>query len=546
MNILIVDDERIIREWFRMTVDKLGGEYCIIGEASNGEEALAFCAKHPVNLVVTDVKMPGMDGLALIKRLKEEQPGIRSVIFSSYNEFHFAVEALKFGASEYVLKAEITQTGLTEILEKVGRDLELERNRTMEVNSLRHVLNQNEQALRAAYFKELLMGSGQAVMQFGEKMEFFRIGLAEKNLTLLILGLIRRPDQEGQLKIVDPILLQHAVINVLNETLMNETGSGCSFMYEPDVYLLFVNVSASGMKSQRELLLLVASRVSENLKRFLGIDTAIGISMPYGRLSFLPKQLDEAMEALDRNRFYGDRGIAYFQADTRLEQGEKTIASLKPHADAFANWIEDNQTGEALAEFERLQRVVEIEKTVSPNPIRTLFLELIYKAVNQARRLQVPEDKLDKVLGETAGQAMNKKTYPELADWTREQLREVSEMIEAHRVRYAEPVELACQYIRHNYAKDISLKEISGHVHLNRTYFSELFKKETGLNFNEYLMRVRMERAKEILGQRQMRVSDVAVEVGYANASYFIKLFKKHAGVSPYEFMEMQGGGRAR
>ncbi|MGG6313773.1 response regulator transcription factor [Paenibacillus macerans] len=543
MNILIVDDELIIREWFRMTVDKLGEEYNIIGEASNGEEALAFCSNHPVNLVVTDVKMPGMDGLELIKRLKDEHPGIRSVIFSSYNEFHFAVEALKFGASEYVLKAEITLAGLAEILHKVRRDLELERSRALEVNSLRHVLNQNEQALRAAYFRELLLGSRQAVMQFAEKMDFFRIGLTEKNLTLLALGIIHRPEREGRLKIGDPTLLQHAVINVLNETLMNETGGGCAFFYDPDVYLLLVNASASGMKSQRELLLLTASRVLENLQRFLGIEAAIGIGMTYGRLAFLPKQLDEALEALDRNWFYGDRGIAYFQdGDTRGE-GEKTDASLlKPHADALAKLLEENRPEEALAEFERLRRTAEAEKSIPPPQIRTLFLELIYKAVNQARRLQVPEDKLDLTLGEAAGHAMNKKAYPELADWTCEKLREVAETMEACRVRYAEPVEAACRYIRQNYAKDIPLREIAGHVHLSRTYFSELFKKETGLNFNEYLMQIRMERAKEILEQRQMRVSDVAMEVGYANASYFIKLFRKYVGVSPYEYMERQGG----
>lgn len=119
MNILIVDDERIIREWFRMTVDKLGGDCRIIGEAASGEDALEFCRQHQVDLVVTDVKMPGMDGLELIKRLKEEQPGVRSVIFSSYSEFHFAAEALKLGANEYILKAEITLPGLEDILQKI-------------------------------------------------------------------------------------------------------------------------------------------------------------------------------------------------------------------------------------------------------------------------------------------------------------------------------------------------------------------------------------------------------------------------------------------
>ncbi|GAA0135100.1 response regulator transcription factor [Paenibacillus sp. YSY-4.3] len=545
MNILIVDDERIIREWFRMTVDKLGGDCRIIGEAASGEEALEFCHQHPVDLVVTDVKMPGMDGLELIKRLKEERPTVRSVIFSSYSEFHFAAEALKLGANEYILKAEVTLPGLEEILKKIKRDIELERSKAVELNSLRHVLNQNEQVLRTAYFRELLQGSGQAAQQFVSKMSYFGIGLKEKNLALMAFGII--PEPEKNQRISDPDLLQQAIINIINETLLTETGGGCSFLYMNEVYMLLVNASASGMKSQRELLLLTASRVAENARRFLGVESAIGISMTYSSLSYLPEQAREALEALDRKRFYGDRSVAYFQDSDNLSlHPDHRTQPLKPHVDSFHRLLGDGKPQEALQQFGHVLTKAGEEKSLSPKQMKAIVLELIYSAINWARSLQVPVDRLEALSAEVTGQIVQQENYHQLAAWATGAIRDLMDWLEASRPRYAEPVEKACEYIRLNYAGEITLKEVSMHVHLSRTYFSELFKKETGLNFNEYVMQVRMEQAKNILKHQQMRISDVAAQVGYANPSYFIKLFKKYAGVSPYEYMESYSSFRAR
>ncbi|GIO62813.1 response regulator transcription factor [Paenibacillus cineris] len=545
MNILIVDDERIIREWFHMTVDKLGEEYRIAGEASNGDEALNFCRCHRIDLVVTDVKMPGMTGLELIKRLKEEQPDVRSVIFSSYNDFQFAAEALKLGAREYMLKAEITLPALSEILQKVKRDIEFDQSRTVELDSLRHVLNQNEQALRAAYFRELLGGNSQAERQFSAQMDFFRIGLEEKNLVLLAVGIVRCTEEKG--KITDDVLLKQALINVMNETLRNETGGGCSFEYKNGVYLLMVNASASSMKSQREMLLITASRISENLTTFLGLEAAIGISLSYSRLNFLPRQLEEALEAMERNWFYGDPNIAWFQLpDTGIYSDQAEMHALKPTAESYHRLLEERKPREAFETFEIFLKQAGQGKRLMPKQMRAVIMEMVYAMINRARTFQVPEEMLEGILNEAAQQIAHQETFLELGKQAEAALRELVQSMETSRKRVAEPIEQACEFIRLHYAEEISLARVASHVHLSRNYFSELFKKETGLNFNEFLMQVRMERAMDILQQRQTRISDVAAQVGYANVSYFIKLFRKHAGLSPLEYMESYGVSRPR
>jgi Response regulator containing CheY-like receiver domain and AraC-type DNA-binding domain len=534
MNILIVDDEPMIREWFQMTVERTSGEYRIAGEASNGEEALAFCLSHPVDLVVTDIKMPGMNGIDLIKALKEELPHIRSVVFSSYSEFQFAAEALKFGASEYILKAEITLAGLEEILQKIKKDIDLDQRAASEMNALRYRLNESQMTLRNVYFRELLSGSKEAAHGFKEQMERLQISLSEKHLSLLAVGIIHSKDKGAALRIQEESLLQNAVINILDETLQHELGNGCSFFYRPNLYIMLCNSSHTGMKSQRESLLVLASRASEHLKKFIGASAVIGISHVYSKLAYLPEQLSEALEAADRHLFYGDPSITWYE-DSGIAVGS---FNSKGWTEAFQSYLESGLTSQAGQFLERLMDEVETGKLLSAKQARALVLEFIYIAINRGRTVGVPMEKLEELYIDAHVEVQRYETFYALSGWAKETLRRIKERISAQSPKYGEAVERACEYIAMHYAEDMLLQDIADHVHLSRTYISELFKKETGMNYNEYLMQVRMEKAKELLKKSVHKVADAASLVGYSNTSYFIKLFKSYTGLSPAEYSE--------
>ncbi|QTH41056.1 response regulator [Cohnella sp. LGH] len=208
MNILIVDDEAQIRRWFETLLQRTGLDINVAGACGNGKEALEFCREHPVDLVITDIKMPVMDGLQLIRQLVERQPGVRSLILSSYDEFKYASEALKLGASEYILKAEVTVDGLRED----------------EVHSLKSRLNENRYALRAIYFKELLKGQPAAVREFRDKMIWLDVPLSDKHPMLMTLSLDDYPSCLSEAKIRTPELLESAILNILDETVRGETG----------------------------------------------------------------------------------------------------------------------------------------------------------------------------------------------------------------------------------------------------------------------------------------------------------------------------------
>jgi len=536
MNILIVDDEPMIREWFRMTVEKSGGGYRIVGEQSNGLDALEFCRTHSVDLVVTDIKMPGMSGIELIKELKEEMPKVKSVVFSSYTEFQFAADALKFGASEYILKAEITLSGLVEVLQKIKKDIDFELRAEIEMNALRYRVNESQYTIRNTYFRDLLKGGTDAVQQFDSRMRQFQIKLSEKQLSLLVIGIVRSEEQSKPLRIHEADLLENAVTNILDETVQNEIGNGCSFLYQPNLYVLLCNSVHTGMKSQRESLLILAHRIREHLHKFVGAATVIGISHAYSKLSYLPEQLSEALEASDRHLFYSESGIDWY--------GEESSSLSKSYIPVstpmFYDYLERGLTEKVLSALELVMEEAGSAKLLSSKQARALVLEFVYAAINRARSSGVPMTRMEQLYADAHVEVSSCMSFQQLWNWVRMTIQAVMEAMSEQRPQYAPAVQQACEYIAEHFANDIMLQDIASHVHLSRTYISELFKKETGMNYNEYLMKVRMEKAKDLLTKERWKISEVAGRVGYANTSYFIKLFKSYTGHSPLEFMEAQ------
>ncbi|MDD9268200.1 response regulator [Paenibacillus sp. GCM10023248] len=538
MNILIVDDEPMIREWFQLTVEKSGGDYRIAGEAANGIQAIEFCRTHDVDLVVTDVKMPGMNGIELIQALKEEMPRVRSVVFSSYNEFQFAAEALKFGASEYILKAEITLQGLVDILHKIKKDIELDHRAVRELNELRYRVNESQLTLRSSYFRELVDGKPEATALFNSKLDMFHVRLSEKQLTLVLIGIHRSAEVNSALRIQEEGLLQNAVTNIVDETLLNEIGNGCSFLYKPNVYVVLCNSIHTSMKSQRESLLLFANRAMDNLKKFIGASTVIGISHSYSKLAYLPEQLAEVMAAADRHLFYEQPGILWCE-EAGLTENRRNNTDWT--AD-FYDHLDKGLSEKARASFEEMMNKLAVHKMLSAKQVKAIVLELVYATLNRARADGVAADQLEHLYLEAHVEVMKLITFNELFHWAGRTLDYILERMHERRPVYGEAVQLACEYIGQHYAEDIVLQDIADHVHLSRTYISELFKRETGMNYNEYLIQIRMEKAKQALKQKDWKVMDIAAHVGYANASHFIKLFKNYTGLSPYEYMKSLRG----
>lgn len=533
MNILIVDDEIQICRWFDILIRKTGLSVHIKGTCSNGQEALQFCRNHRVDLVLTDIRMPVMDGLALIKHLKSEFPAIRTLILSAYGEFGFASEALKSGASDYILKAEVTVDSLKDTIQKIQSDLEMELKRNQEVHMIKSKLNQNQYELRSLYFRRLLEGNSFTATQLQTERELLRISLFDKHVILLAVSLDDYPHVLQTGKIRSKELLNLAVINIIDETLLYEAGSGCSFLYEENLFIGLFNTRVAGNKSIRESTFHYVHRIFNHLRDYLGVSASIGISMSYRDLSQIGKQFEEAKAALQEKRFYGKRVIAWFEE--MIPSGKQTDIFLNTSPCQSAIERRD-YTGLRGCINDSLM-TMEMNQSQSAKEVKSQALELVYYMVQQLRRNYSQERVGPSMLdpGAPHEEIRELDTFQDVREWLMEKIEHLLMQSASVHQRYSEPVMKSMQLIHEAYADDISLALVAEQVHLNKTYLSELFKKEVGTSFNDYLTQIRIDKAKQLILSGK-RMSALAVQVGYPNASYFTKVFKKVTGMTPVEF----------
>ncbi|TXK83977.1 response regulator [Paenibacillus sp. N3.4] len=533
MNILIVDDEPIIRQWFAMTIEKIGSPYRIVGEAGNGVEALQFCQQQQVDLVVTDIKMPQMDGIDLLKQLQQEHPHVRSLILSSYGEFEYAAEALKHGASDYLLKAEVTTDSLRESFDKIRRVWMLEHHKIKEVDQLKGFVNENQVSLRSVYLLKLFEGKPNELEQFHKQMSYFQVSLSEKQLTLFAVGI----NLGEHVKIKERELRNLAIINIIDETLKDEEGNGCSFSFDDNLFVALLNVEQTSTKTQRERLFLNANQISNHLNRFLGITSSIGISRTYHTLTQIPVQWSEAKEALQHRMFYGERSIVFY---LELHHTDRKVAQqdVKTFLSEFARRVDAGDTLQALEQLRLFFQEIEWRKHWSDKQVKAVCVELIIICLQRLRNLELLTEESAALYENVHIHIQQQVTFAALKLWVTEKAQHLMGVFDNNLRKYCEPVMQACSYIKQHYQEEISLQQLAGHVHLSRTYFCELFKKETEISFNDYLTEIRMEKAKELLKNKDLKIGTLAEIIGYSNASYFIKLFRKSTNLSPLEYRE--------
>ncbi|TBL75714.1 response regulator [Paenibacillus thalictri] len=540
MNVLIVDDETQIRRWLDVLLRKTDLPLDIVASCGNGREALEICRQQPVDIVITDIKMPLMDGIDLIRALKDEAPHIRTVILSSYSEFHYASEALKAGARDYLLKAEITVDGLKNVIGKVAAELEQEQTRVQEVHELKSTLNSHQYALRSLYFNELLRGKTLDEQEFGQKMETFRLRLKPKHIVLMLIRLDSALEEETNAKIRDIGLLDSAVLNIVDETLQSEVGCGGCFVCESGFYAALFNTRPTGERSLRESVQLYAHRIVSHLQTYLGISVSVGISLPAMDAASLPRQFEEAGEALNRKQFYGNKAIALYQdeqgaARTETVQWRDTLGELSLLLDR-GQFIPAMQCVDAfLQEAER-------KKWLSGKEMRAFALEAVFLVQRARRTLKGASDSPSVQERDTPHDEIAEQTsFRQIKEWLLAKVKAGLTEAEAARHPYSEAIRKVCSYVQSEYASDISLQNAADSVHLNKTYLSELFKKETGVSFNDYVTQVRIDRAQAMIRSGETKMGMLAEQVGYPDGSYFTKVFKKMTGMTPLEYKQSHG-----
>ncbi|NSK08512.1 response regulator [Blautia sp. MSK.20.9] len=534
IKVFLVEDEMVIRRGFKNSIDWEKEGYIFCGEASDGELAYPMIIKEKPDILITDIRMPFMDGLELCKLVKKELPNIKILILSGYDEFDYAKEAIRLGVTEYLLKP-ISSGKLLEALNGVSESIRREKEDKDLVRKYMEEMRENTEHEKQKFFEQMIAGnlSMADALETGKKYEM-NLSAGMYNLLLFRFTLGEENRKSGE-------LLGEAEYAIEKLTERLEYVFEFQRGVEGWAFLLMADNEEQMSERVKEL----SKDLEEIMKNYSTIAYFGGIGQPVARLRELEESFREAERAL-ATRFTMELNRIISVEDIRMAQNVDTLDDIE-----IMSFGEIEKTRTMLEKFlnngaeDEIDEFVDVYINELPEENLKSVLMRQYIIMDAYIVMMSFCEKIEGIEGEMQAQSEELKnsmktiqTLEEIKNYIRMLLKKiigVRDTISGR--RYSDIIEIAKDQIRKTYMSDeISLNTIAAEVGMSPSYFSSIFSKEMGKTFVEYLTEIRMDRAKELLMCSSMKTSEIGYEVGYKDPHYFSYIFKKTQNCTPKEF----------
>lgn len=534
IKVFLVEDEMVIRRGIKNSIDWEKEGYIFCGEASDGELAYPMIIKEKPDILITDIRMPFMDGLELCKLVKKELLNIKILILSGYDEFDYAKEAIRLGVTEYLLKP-ISSGKLLEALNGVSESIRREKEDKDLVRKYMEEMRENTEHEKQKFFEQMIAGnlSMADALETGKKYEM-SLSAGMYNLLLFRFTLGEENRKSGE-------LLGEAEYAIEKLTERLEYVFEFQRGVEGWAFLLMADNEEQMSERVKEL----SKDLEEIMKNYSTIAYFGGIGQPVARLRELEESFREAERALAA-RFTMELNRIISVDDIRMVQNVDTLDDIE-----ITSFGEIEKTRTMLEKFlnngveDEIDEFVDVYINELPEENLKSVLMRQYIIMDAYIVMMSFCEKIEGIEGEMQAQSEELKnsmktiqTVEEIKNYIRMLLKKiigVRDTISGR--RYSDIIEIAKDQIRKTYMSDeISLNTIAAEVGMSPSYFSSIFSKEMGKTFVEYLTEIRMDRAKELLMCSSMKTSEIGYEVGYKDTHYFSYIFKKTQNCTPKEF----------
>jgi len=516
--VFFVEDEIITREGIRDNVDweTSGFEFC--GEASDGEMALPLLRTTQPDVLITDIKMPFMDGLQLSKIVLERMPQVKIVILSGHDEFEYAQEAIKLGVTDYLLKP-ITVQKLQDVLQKLSVQLEDEKKEQEKIKQLREQVEENRSMLCERLLFKLIVGAISPIEAI-EKGQSLGLDLSARHYLVLFLR-IELGDRSEQYDHDEYLQVQNAVIGLAEKN--------------PDIFILkrdwsdLIFIMKGGtqeyLEDERDTLL---AEVRQDVAK-TRYQLSLGVGATVDRIADISQSFAEAVVNIQEPESRNRSGLS-----RAVEQAEL----LKLDKSTIENYLRSGGKDEFDTFFDAYLKPLG-EAAVKSDLIKDyLFVDVALAAARLVNDLGGDVDHIIPELNSIETIMSNINTVEELREQTGRLLFGALDFRDCQpNGRHRNLIHQAKEYIENHYTDPkLSLNDVAGAVNLSASHFSVVFSQEACQTFKEYLTEVRINKAKELLRMTTLQSTDIAFRVGYNDPHYFSFVFKKNAGLSPTEF----------
>lgn len=522
---IIVDDEILVRVGLKSMVDWQDLGYEIIGEAGDGIQALELCKNGEVDLVITDIKMPKMDGIELIRSLCDQYPSVRIIVLSCYNEGEYIKEAMKYhGALDYIFKIAMDGTELKKTLENVKKIIYEDRARNGPVISQPKIAVDNHEKMKI--WDRIFAADGKAIDQefkthFNMNLELPYICIAIRLFETEEFAYMK---WEEMWKKENQLYFTSSLSSLFGKEKM---GYDVSFLMQETIVL----VSMERQHGQ-EAVLELCKKIDSINHFWTNSHMSFGISSTVSGAGRLSRAYGQARAALEDSFFHGEARISFYK------EVPKEIGAQKAFPMRYELMIllyNDNFAGiQSAVEdyfwfYREKGRIREEEVKENCFVFLTGLTAALTSRLDYDFLTRYKKNLWEKIMDCRTIDGLQKcvMNYTEglLAEYDKQERRLLSE-----------ETKMALRYMQKNYAQELHLKDMAEHIGMNESYLSHLFKKEYGKSLITYLNEYRILKAQELIVSSNVSLNLVAEAVGYMNYTYFSKVFKSITGVNAIDF----------
>lgn len=528
--IMLVDDEEEVRKNIIRKINWADVGFEVIGDAENGKDALEKIEQNEPEVVLTDIRMPYLDGLSMAEIIRQTYPSIKLVIFSGFDEFEYAKKAIKLNVIEYILKP-VNVEELTAILKKIRKNLDEEIEQKRNVSLLRESYIKSLPIIREHFLNDLIHG-GMDPQMISEKLQEYDIDI-DHAVKWVVAAIHLEPD--GKVDHAVSLHKERELIPISVRKLIEEKLEGkYRFTMFHSSFETVLIAAVDGHNTQTALVALLGD-ICKETRKILEVSVTIGVGESCTSLAAVGDSFRSALNALGYRAITGTGGLIYIHDmepvgrekllfDSRMES--ELIAAVK-----FGPAEKIREVFRSIVGQMKEKKVHYLQYQAYLLAVINALTQLSQQYDLQMKRIFSGERDYYDILGKV------EKTDIVCEYLTDAALRMHEAMVEERTNTTKNVIREAKQYIQEHYPDpELSVEKLCRHLHMSPAYFSTMFKKETGQAYITYLTELRLNKAVELLMTTDDKTYIIAEKVGYPEQNYFSYVFKKRFGISPTKY----------
>ncbi len=527
--IILIDDEPLILAGIASLICWEEHDCCIVGKATNGHTAIDLILDTRPDIVITDIRMPVMNGLELIQACKEKNCEFAFIFLTNLEDFQLAKEAVHLGATDYLVKLDLKPQTLIQALERAKEHCSrMESHHNKELYAL--LLKDSRKQLEQNYFSQLLL-TPPSDSEFAFNPE---IDASYRNAYLLLLQM--KPEQIlfGQTEPYDFQFISSQLLDVVSGIGTRYFSSHAMLMPQKDTMLLVVSPKAES--DNEKALSEFCTKVNVALGTYFALTALFGISQKSRETSRLPQALSEARSALGRCYYDSALGISFYQDQkSRLRQPAQREFNINFLKKSMSAAVLENESQDLKEIFRELSELFAQYKPDKPQAVSACIN--IYSYPHDLLQNESTRENAFPYSIDIAKQLSGLGSLDDILLWLDSFCEKICAMLAERKEKRSDKfVYMAKRYIHEHYREKLTLSEIAEHLTISPGYLSSTFSRYMNKTVSDYIAEVKIEHAKELIDSGQYLIYEIADQLGFENAYYFSKVFKKVTGMAPKNY----------